>query len=81
MAKLWNPFRPVPITVLVEEHIHQTRLDLLNAQEDAECATSRVNRLKTTLNRLVEEREQLHALEEAGLAYAAGLQAVPLKTE
>jgi hypothetical protein len=81
MAKLWNPFRPVPIAVLVEEKIHQTRLDLLTAQEDAECTASRVSRLKTTLNRLVEEREQLHALEEAGLAYVAGQQAVPLKPE
>jgi len=79
MVKLWNPFRPVPITVLVEEKIHQTRLDLLQAQEDAECTASRVARLKTTLNRLVEEREQLHALEEAGLAYAGAQQAVPLK--
>lgn len=81
MAKLWNPFRPVPIAVLIEERIHQTRLDLLQAQEDAECTASRVSRLKTTLNRLVEEREQLHALEEAGLTFAAVQQVVPLKRE
>lgn len=81
MAKIWNPFRPVPITILVEEKIYQTRLDLLQAHEQVEYATSRLTRLEKSLNRLVEMREELHALEEAGLASAGAPQAVPLKPE